>query len=87
MSNLPPGVTRSDGVREDITHDSCKALRFEYRHLDEDTVQVLGLIVRRDGVKNIQPDENGKALHDLRPGDNVMPFDRFAEIIGVEIYG
>ena len=80
---LPEGVTRSQHAISSLTLDTCHTLKFA---LQTEPPSSRELIVWRDGPKYTRPDERGKRIRDLRPGDVVIFQGKREVIVGLEIY-
>ncbi len=83
-AELPPGVTRSRDIFQDVTFDNCHAIQFYLE--PEGDAAASSLIVWRDGPKHTRPLDKSKRLHDLRPGDALLFKGRTLTIREVEIY-
>ncbi len=83
-AELPPGVTRSRDIFQDVTFDNCHAIQF-YLEPEGDAV-ASSFIVWRDGPKHTRPLDKSKRLRDLRPGDALLFKGRTLTIREVEIY-
>ena len=81
---LPPSVTRSRHISQDVTLDDCHAIQF---CLEPDgDAAASSLIVWRDGPKHTRPFDKSKRMRDLRPGDALLFKGRTLTICGVEVY-
>ena len=83
-AELPPGVTRSRDIFQDVTFDNCHAIQFYLE--PEGDAAASSLIVWRDGPKHTRPLDMSKRLRDLRPGDALLFKGRTLTIREVEIY-
>ncbi len=83
-TELPPGVTRSRDISQDVNLDNCHAIQFYIE--PEGDGAASSLIVWRDGPKHTRPLDKSKRLRDLRPGDPLLFKGRTLTIREVEIY-
>ena len=83
-AELPPGVTRSRDIFQDVTFDNYHAIQFYLE--PEGDAAASSLIVWRDGPKHTRPLDKSKRLRDLRPGDALLFKGRTLTIREVEIY-
>ena len=82
--DLPPGVTRSRDICQEVNLDNCHAIQFYLE--PEGDAAASSLIVWRDGPKHTRPLDKSKRLRDLRPGDALLFKGRTLTIREVEIY-
>ncbi len=82
--DLPPGVTRSRDICQEVNLDNCHAIQFYLE--PEGDAAASSLIVWRDGPKHTRPLDMSKRLRDLRPGDALLFKGRTLTIREVEIY-
>ena len=83
-AELPPGVTRSRDISQDVNLDNCQAIQF-YPEPEGDAV-ASSFIVWRDGPKHTRPLDKSQRLRELRPGDALLFKGRTLTIRAVEIY-
>ena len=83
-AELPPGVTRSRDISQDVALDNCHAIQF-YLEPEGDGA-ASSLIVWRDGPKHTRPLDKSKRLRELRRGDALLFKGRTLTIREVEIY-
>jgi hypothetical protein len=83
-TTLPPGVTRCRDANPTVTLENCHAVKFFVTPKANEVAR--GIVVWRDGVKNIRPVDASIRLSDMRPGCEVFVFGKRTKVVGVEIY-
>ena len=79
-SHLPPGVSRNEHARANLTLETCVAMMFDLEPGDS------SIIVWKGNRPNLHPLGTQKRIRDIRPGDRVEVFGEPKVVKTVELY-